>query len=478
MSETLRYIFFVFCVAIRGIKAQPYSYFHPAMREKTAKLFFGLWPGSLFGRLLLILFGGLVLAQLISTAVFWLDREAFAFRGSAARAAQRVTDLIQTLEQLPPAQREHLARTLARPGYSFGFVLPAAIPSPSQSNRELTAMLNQRLRAQSSTRAPTAYVTRNSAASSPDTYEALVTAYLRDGTPLAVKLSLSSRPRNFLSGMLTRLAGLLLPMLVLIVLAVRWVTRPLTTLANAADELGRNIAAAPLAEHGPLEVRRAARAFNTMQERLLRYVRTREQVLAAMSHDLKTPVTRMRLRTELLDESPLKHEFAHDLDEMQDMVQATLNVMRGLDSEEKVQPVDLRALIESLVYDYEAKGVEIELVSCIQGPFPAKPLALKRCLQNLIGNAVQFATHVRIRVDDAHHEVRIAIIDDGPGIPEQELARVFDPYYRVEQSRNRDSGGHGLGLTIAYNLAQLHGGSITLRNRREGGLEALLVLPR
>lgn len=448
------------------------------MRKYTPLTPPGLWPGSLFGRLLLILFGGLILAQFISTAVFWLDREAFAFRGSAARAAQRVTDLVQMLNELPAAQRAHLANTIARPGFSFHFALPPQRPTAKETDAELTAILNQRLRTQSIPPRPIGYVWRSQADGRAELYEVLVEARLRDGTPLTVNLTLSNRPRNFLSGMLTRLAGLLLPMFLLIVLAVRWVTRPLTTLANAADELGRNIAAAPITEHGPIEVQRAARAFNTMQERLLRYVRTREQVLAAMSHDLKTPVTRMRLRAELLDESQTKQDFTHDLDEMQAMVQATLNVMRGLDSEEKTQPVDLRALIESIAFDYEARGTAIELALSSHAAFPAKPLALKRCLQNLIGNAVQFAKHVRIVVEDDRNEVRIAILDDGPGIPEHELQRVFDPYYRVEQSRNRNSGGHGLGLTIAYNLAQLHGGSITLRNRAEGGLEAMLTLPR
>lgn len=425
----------------------------------------------------MILFGGLVFAQFLSTAVFWQDREAFAFRGSATRAAHRVTDLIQILNELPVPQREHLSRTLQRSGFSFAFTLPGEAPAADTSDAELTAILNQRLRGQLGPSGATARVWQGSQ-THPPSYVAVVTAQLRDGTPLTVNLALSSRPRNFLGGMLTRLAGLLLPMFVLIVLAVRWVTRPLTTLANAADELGRNLTAAPIAERGPVEVTRAARAFNTMQERLLRYVRTREQVLAAMSHDLKTPVTRMRLRAELLDEGKIKDDFAHDLDEMQEMVQATLNVMRGLDSEEKIQPTDLRALIESIVFDYEARGTAIELVARIHTPFPAKPLALKRCLQNLIGNAVQFSKRVQIRIQDDGKEVRVAILDDGPGIPEHELKRVFDPYYRVDQSRNRDSGGHGLGLTIAYNLAQLHGGSINLHNRAQGGLEAVLTLPR
>lgn len=436
-----------------------------------------LWPNALFGRLMLVLFGGVLLAQLVSTAVFWLDREAFAFRGSAARAAQRVGDLVQILNQLPQEQRQMLARNYTGAQISFELAPPGRTEQSAAEEAELSAMLNQRLKLQGAAGKPIARVWQTGAGRKAR-YRTLVTAQLSDGTPLNITLDLSSRPRNLLGGMLGRLGILLLVMLVLTMLAVRWVIRPLTMLGDAADELGRNLAAAPIAERGPVEVKRAARAFNTMQERLRRYVRTREDVLAAMSHDLKTPITRLKLRSELLDEGDLKQAFVRDLDEMQEMVEATLQLMRGLDNEEAIQPVDLRALIESIVFDYEAQGIAIAVHGQPHAPLPAKPLALKRCLQNLIGNAVGFSKDVHIIIEDRREQIQISIIDHGPGIPEHELRRVFDPYYRVEQSRNRNSGGHGLGLSIAYNFAQQHGGTITLRNRAEGGLEALLILPR
>lgn len=432
------------------------------------------WPKSLFGRLLLILFGGLLLAQAISIAVFWLDREELAFRGSVARAAQRIADLRNVLDALPAPQRTQLAGALQRPGFSFALAPPAK-PAPGLGqNAELALMLKQRLR-HAGIEADVS-VWRESPQSR--RYDARIAMQLRDGAPLSIDLELISRPRHVLGGLFERIGILLAVMFALTLLAVRWVIRPLSMLADAADQLGRNLNADPIAEKGPLEVRRAARAFNTMQERLQRYVRTREEVLAGMSHDLKTPVTRMKLRSALLADGEVKAAFERDLDEMQEMVQATLNLMRGLGSEEKNQPIDLRALIESVASDFDSPGTHIETEVHVSTPFRAKPLALRRCLQNLVSNAVRFSDRVRITASEDSVNVRIAVVDSGPGIPEAELERVFDPYYRVEQSRNRESGGHGLGLTIAYNLAQLHGGGITLRNRPKGGLEATLVLPR
>ena len=433
-----------------------------------------IWPRSLFGRLLLILFGGLLLAQLISAAVFWLDREQFAFRGSVARAAQRIVDLRTMLNALPAPQRIEVAPKLQRPGFAFAFEKHERRQLGVQQNAELAAMLKQRL-GQAGVAADVAVWREDPATRG---YDARIVSRLQDGTPLTVYLELLSRPRPWFGGLMERLGILIGIMFVLTLLAVRWVIRPLSMLADAADQLGRNLNAPSLGETGPLEVNRAARAFNTMQERLQRYVRTREEVLAGMSHDLKTPLTRMKLRLETLDDRDVKAAFGRDLDDMQEMVEATLNLMRGLGSEEKTQPVDLRALIESIASDFETAEVTIETRVDVSTALPAKPLALKRCLQNLISNAARYASDVRIAASEADNEVRIVVSDAGPGIAEAELARVLDPYYRVEQSRHRDGGGHGLGLTIAYNLAQLHGGTLSLRNRPEGGLEATLTLPR
>jgi signal transduction histidine kinase len=259
---------------------------------------------------------------------------------------------------------------------------------------------------------------------------------------------------------------------------VRWATRPLKALADAADELGRNINRPPLEESGPTEVVRAAHAFNAMQARLTAYIRERTSVLAAMSHDLKTPVTRLRLRAELLKDPELKVRFTRDLEEMEAMVGATLDFLRGFEAGESSKPVDMMALLESL----QADMVEMRSLVSIEGrsikPFPGKPTALKRCLGNLLDNAIKYGRSASVKVDDNDDRLEIRILDEGPGIPQSEIERAFEPFYRLDASRSRETGGTGLGLAIARGIAEGHGGRLTLENRAEGGLEARLTLPR
>ena len=274
------------------------------------------------------------------------------------------------------------------------------------------------------------------------------------------------------------LGVLLAAVLLLSFVAVRWVTRPLHVLADAAEALGRDINAPPLREEGPTEIAQAARAFNTMQSRLARFIQDRTRVLAAMSHDLKTPITRMRLRAELMDDEELRQRFEADLKEMESMVTHTLEFMRGLGGSEARQAVDVMALLESLQSDNEAMGRTVRIEGHATAPYPAVVSLLKRCLGNLVDNAVLYGNRVTIQVEDTAQCLTLRFLDEGPGIPEPELEKVFEPFYRLEQSRSRETGGTGLGLTIARNIAQVHGGDIVLRNRREGGLEAVLTLPR
>jgi signal transduction histidine kinase len=266
--------------------------------------------------------------------------------------------------------------------------------------------------------------------------------------------------------------------LLLSLLGVRWITRPLKTLADAAEELGRNIDRPPLAETGPLEVARAARALNTMQSRLSRYLHDRTRILAAMSHDMKTPITRLRLRAELLEDPALKQKFSRDFEELEAMVVETLDFMRGIESGEAPQRVDINALLDSLQADVRETGNRMEIEGAALSPCEARPQALKRCLSNLIDNALKYGKVAHVTVADAADQLCIRIADEGPGVPEAELEKLFEPFYRLETSRSRESGGTGLGLSIARNIAEQHGGTLTLRNREGGGLEASLVLPR
>jgi signal transduction histidine kinase len=274
------------------------------------------------------------------------------------------------------------------------------------------------------------------------------------------------------------LAVLLAAVLVVSIIAVRWLTRPLNLLATAAEELGRNIHRPPLPETGPTEVREAATAFNRMQARLARFIEERTRVLAAMSHDLKTPITRMRLRSELLDDESQRAQFEKDLGEMEAMVTDTLAFMRGLESSEPPRPIDVMALLESLQADNEAMGREVRIEGRTTAPVPGVAQLLKRCLSNLVDNAVIYGQRASIHVEESPGELRIRVRDAGPGLPQDQLEKVFEPFYRLEASRSRETGGTGLGLGIARNIARSHGGDVTLRNHPDGGLEAILVLPR
>jgi len=260
-------------------------------------------------------------------------------------------------------------------------------------------------------------------------------------------------------------------------IAVRWVTGPLSALATAAEKLGEDINRAPLPETGPSEAQRAARAFNTMQRRLARFIADRTRIFTAMSHDLKTPITRLRLRAEMLDDATLRSKFAKDLEEMESMVTQTLDFMRDANTQETVQRVDVMALLESMQTDYQDTGSRVEIEGSVALPYPGRPLALRRCLTNLVDNAIRYGGRAAIRLEDSADTLTIRILDDGPGIQEDELEQAFEPFFRSEASRSRETGGTGLGLGIARNIARAHGGDLALRNRPEGGLEATLTLP-
>lgn len=272
-------------------------------------------------------------------------------------------------------------------------------------------------------------------------------------------------------GLLTLLLALLL------YFVTRSITQPLSKLARAADAIGRGEAHQPLEESGARELREATHAFNTMQDRLQRYLDSRTRVLAAMSHDLRTPLTRLRLRAESIDDPEVQARFIADVEEMSQMVVGALNMFKGLNDAETATPILIDDLIGALQEEYKELGANIAIEGHSDERILAKPQALKRCLSNLLHNAVKYGDTAVVHIEDGD-ELVVRIRDEGAGIPEEALEQVFEPFFRVESSRNRDTGGTGLGLSIARDIAQAHGGSITLRNLPERGLEATLTLPR
>ena len=468
-----------------------------------------LLPRSLFSRLVLVLLGGLLIAQLLSFAIHMHDRGELLAQASGMQSAQRIADIVKLLEPMTPAERQKIIKVLGAPPLAVSLDRPllrsADAGSESGARAALFASLLRRylgddrnivvgmatggpnkgggggmrgmkLAETEGEWTPPMMQYGGKGGGGGMTFVAQVT--LRDGARVTFDARQPQVTENWPYRVLASIALLLAAVIVVSLVAVRWATRPLKTLADAADELGKNINRPPLAETGPTEVASAARAFNTMQSRLAGYLRERTQVLAAMSHDLKTPITRLRLRAELLDDAQLRAKFGSDLQEMEAMVASALDFLRGMDNGEPVQSVDVTALLESLQADLRETGGVVTIEGRAVSPYSGRPQALKRCLANLLENAIKYGKTAQVVIEDNAERLQIRILDEGPGLLPDQLEKVFEPFYRVEGSRNRDTGGTGLGLAIAKNVAELHGGSIGLRNREAGGLEAVLRLPR
>ncbi|RUP26334.1 MAG: HAMP domain-containing protein [Curvibacter sp.] len=257
----------------------------------------------------------------------------------------------------------------------------------------------------------------------------------------------------------------------------RWLSKPIDRLALAARELGKNIDRPPLSEDGPAECKEAIQVFNQMQARIRQQLEERDRFVAAVSHDLRTPLTRLRLRAETLESSEDRRQFGRDIVEMDEMITATLDHLRGVADPEPMVQLDVKALVDSLADDQQACGHWVP-VHGRAGLLPAQAGALRRCVGNLIGNAIRYGGQTEVFLWDTGDEVGIEVRDHGPGLPEAELERVMAPFYRVEGSRNRHHGGVGLGLSIARDIVARHQGSLQLRNAAGGGLLAIVVLPR
>ncbi len=262
------------------------------------------------------------------------------------------------------------------------------------------------------------------------------------------------------------------------VLAARRLSRPMRRLAKAADGLGRGEDVADLAEEGPDEARRTIAAFNRMHGRLDRFMRDRTAMLAAISHDLRTPITSLRLRAELVEDAEARAKIVETLDEMREMTEATLAFLREEAAADDSRPVDIAALLDSIAEDLRELGLAVAMAPAERTVLACRPAALRRALRNLIENAASHGTRASLHLAADDEAVTITIDDQGPGIPQADLERVFAPFTRLDAARGRDSGGMGLGLAIARTILRAHGGEVTLANKAEGGVRAVVRLPR
>ena len=446
-------------------------------------------PKSLFGRLVLVLLAGLVLSQLATLYINQTERDQLLYRAGGMRLAQQISDIVKLLESLPGPERRRVVAVFNRPPLAVTLDRPALDLRSEEEDADFqlsifTSVLRYALGEDAKSEVGRTHRPSHEHGErgfgprrrfGPPAFTVQVP--LHDGTLVTFDSSVLPPVGTTTLRLALTLAVLLATVIVISLVAVRWVTGPLTVLADAAERLGENINRPPIPEAGPAEVQRAARSFNAMQQRLSRSIAERSRVLTAMSHDLKTPITRMRLRTDMLEDDAVREKFDRDLAEMEQMVTQTLEFMRDATDTEPVQRVDLMALLESLQADYEDMGKEVRIAGRVSRPLGARPVALRRCVTNLVDNAIRYGARATIDVAEEADRVTLRVLDEGPGIPEAKIERAFEPFFRGEASRSRETGGFGLGLGIARNIARAHGGELTLRNRPEGGLAAILTLP-
>jgi len=441
------------------------------------------WPQSLAGRTALVLLLALTVIQAAGLIIHALDRMDLQRFAQARDISARALSAWRTVVLAPPERRAAMLAELELPpglavtleDHPLAQFDQPPVPPP------IIRMLRLDLLMQGPPRfRPRELIT---------TWQHgapifLVSLRLASGEWFNLRIELSA-PRPWHSEtFLIAFAAMTLAAGLLTFWAVRRLTLPVRALAEAAERLGRDVNAPPMPEAGPSEVATAAHAFNTMAERIRRFVGDRTQMLAAIGHDLRTPITRLRLRAEFMEDDEQRRKMLSDLDEMEAMIAATLAFARDDSAAEPTVPVDLAALCRTVLDEAADARPDLAPAIAYAGPerltAPARPAALKRALANLVGNALAYGGAARLGLAAAEapgQAVRIAIEDDGPGIPLSELESVFQPFRRLESSRNRETGGTGLGLPIARNIFRAHGGDVVLQNRRGGGLVAQATLP-
>lgn len=431
-------------------------------------------PRSLFGRLMLIWLIGTSIVLAASLALFFGERGRTTRSHVFEQIAADIVTVVWLLDAQPAAERPAtLARLQAqRPRYHFAL---APLPPGRAVDTEFEHPAWKQLARHLADRPLELRAVGNPAERRPTLY---LGTRLADGTPFLVE-AVAPRPPPPSLRTLAAFTCFIVGLGLLSWFAVRFATRPLRRLAQAALALGEDLERAPLPEDGPEEVRHASRAFNHMQAKIRGLFNERTRILAAITHDLQTPITRLRLRAELFDDGMLRDKMLADLAEMEALIADGLAYARSTSpATEAVVAVRLDQLLDALVSDYCDSQQPVTLAGVPPLTIHTRPQMLRRVLTNLIDNALKFAGSATLSLVEENSGWTINVDDSGPGIPEAELERVVAPFYRLETSRNRDSGGSGLGLAIARQLAQTLAADLRLRNRPEGGLQASLHLPK
>ncbi len=455
-------------------------------------------PQSLFGRILAILLVGLVVSHAIGSRIYVGDRERAVRAVGGFAAAQRIAGLAQLIEEVPREWRERIVAAVSDPGFRVS--LSAQPPAPAATSGDAPVGLAIRDFLADRLSLGPARQPRVSASPPSETHfpgpppmmhgamkhgfggmggvrDLRVAIPLDDGPWLVFATVLPEDGTEVSDRFLMSMAIMAIVILVVAVWAVRSMTAPLASLSAAANRFGNDLQAPPMPETGTVEVRRAAHAFNAMQARLRGLIENRTRMLAAISHDLRTPLTLLRLRAENVADGAEREKMLATVADMESMIAATLQFARDEAKAEPRRPTDVTALLASAVDDMADAGLAVAMEPAPPLISDCQPGALRRALTNLLDNAVKYGGRAHAAIRATPEGIAITVDDDGPGIPAEELERVFQPFYRVEGSRSRDTGGIGLGLAIALSIVQMHGGDIVLANRPEGGLRATVTLP-
>lgn len=441
--------------------------------------------GSMTGRVFMVLLLGVVASAALTQWLAVGERQRAIEQYRDYHAVERAEQLVMSTDMVPLASRAAYLKVANKGSVRLELRPDAehAAGVPTEFSTALQAKLGETFKVTALAQPPDACVKPKKAPGlfSPKpwggTCESL-DVRMQDGHMLRLLVLPPRQPAFAEHNDWMTLLPFLISIAFLAYLVTRMTMRPLKQLAQAAKDLGNDINHPPLALTGASEIRQASAAFNAMQARIRQHIFQRTQMLAAITHDLQTPLTRLRLRLEKVADSDLHERLVGDLSAMQSMVKEGLDLARSMDSTEAMQALDLDSLLDSVCSDAADAGQNVTLEGHAGMALMGRPIAMRRCLVNLIDNAVKYGQHAQVTVERLTGAARIRIRDGGPGIAPDQLAKVFEPFYRIETSRSRESGGTGLGLTIARNIAEQHGATVLLSNHVDGGLEVTLVVPQ
>lgn len=439
-----------------------------------------LVPDTLGSRVILVLLVGLIAFHLGSLWLHQLGTETVLGTTREAQLAERLAAAKRAVSELPPSERDRTAHALSSASLDMHWTLAPTIRLVDETSPRIEALrarLGELVPELEAGSLRLGYAESGVPGLEPAQHLLLGALPLPDGTWLNFSAALF-RPTTPEHATMLSTTAMAVGILVLGLIVVRLISRPLRALSDAADRIGQPGAAAPVPETGPREVRHAAQAFNRMQARIDALIAGRTQALAAVSHDLRTPISRLRLRAGFLEDAEAASAIDADLAEMEAMIAATLAYLRGDAEAEPRRPADLVAILVTLCHAAADAGADVIYSGPPQARLLCRPVTLKRAFANLIENAVTYGGSARVTLLDGPTEIVVRVEDVGPGIPEAELEAVFEPFRRLEESRNRGTGGTGLGLTIARRAVEAHGGTVQLANRPKGGLVTTVQLPR